>query len=179
MYIWIACDVSRQLGFIRGKCIEFNSSIGLSEIAFSLPQHISLKISFEVEDDILNEVTDRVSQYLSEQGAFYVYGARPEVFGSILWLSFDENETLLRLHKELDDILLSEYGVPYHELDKCFKFHSTLFIDDRAELLAMYDKVCAIPIDSPVEVNSFVIGTSKSGKAGEYSVVKNISTKSK
>ena len=50
MYIWIGCKL--PAGFereVRTFCLEQNRDIGLNTVAFTLPQHISLKISFEAE----------------------------------------------------------------------------------------------------------------------------------
>ena len=174
MYIWIACDVSRELNCIREKCIEINRSIGLDETAFSLPQHISLKISFEVSDEVYDEVIECISDYLSGQKPFTVSGTRVELYGSILWLAFDECEALSRMHCELDELLLKKYGVPLHEFDKSFKFHSTLFIDERPDITEMYRQIAEIPMPDELIVDRFIIGSSPSGRAGDYHVVRYI-----
>ena len=174
MYIWTAADVSRQLAFVRERATELNRELNLSEVAFSLPQHISLKISFEVDDSVADEVISVLEDYLSSQTAFTVGEAKVEIFGSILWLSFPENECLKRLHRELDELLLSRFGVPLHEYDKCFKFHSTLFIDGGNSLGKMCSELERLTLPSEIETDSFLIGISKSGKAGEYRVIKEI-----
>lgn len=175
MYIWIACDVSKSLHQIRDLCNEKNKEFGLCEVAFSLPQHISLKISFDVPDSVATCVIDDVSEYLSMEHAFYLDAPRPEIFGSILWLKFEDSEILSRLHRKLDSLLLDKYTVAQHEFDKRFAFHSTLFIDGEKNLLPMYEYVSGLEIPLKVEVSSFIIGTSESGNAGTYSVIKTIS----
>ena len=177
MYIWIACDISRELAELRKKCIEFNRDLHLSLVAFSLPQHVSLKISFEVEDTTAGEVIEALESYLSAQKSFKIYSPVPEIFSNILWLSFSQNEQLERLHRELDELLLSRFGVPRHEYDKCFKFHSTLFIDDGEYLAKMHERVSSLTIPSELLVDNFIIGISDSGKAGEYRVLKKITLK--
>ena len=174
MYIWIACDVSEPLGFVREECIRKNSELCLSDVAFSLPQHISLKISFPVEDAIFEDVISAISKYLGEQSGFVLDEPKPELYGTILWLNFSSDSHLLRLHKELEELLLDGFGVPLHEFDKCFKFHSTLFIDTQKELMQMYDFVCGIKMPKCVEVHRFIIGISESGKIGEYRVLREI-----
>ena len=177
MYIWTAADVSRQLAHVREHAVALNRELKLSEVAFSLPQHISLKISFEVDDSVADEVITLLEDYLSSQPAFTVGQAKVEIFGSILWLSFPENECLKRLHRELDELLLSHFEVPLHEYDKCFKFHSTLFIDGSDSLLEMHREVAKLTLPSEIEIDSFLIGVCESGKAGEYRVIKEIPSK--
>ena len=179
MYVWIACDLSSGLAEIRRKCIEYNRDLHLSELAFSLPQHMSLKISFEVEDAVLESVIDAVESYLSQQRAFSISAPVPEMIPGILWLRFSENANLKRLHDELDILLSSRFGVSRHEYDRCFKFHSTLFMDGSEGLFEMYRRISSLAIPSELIIDSFIIGISESGKAGEYRVFKNITTKSK
>ncbi len=180
MYIWIACDLSGPLAFFRDACRDYNRSLQLSEVAFSLPQHVSLKISFEVADVVTEEVIEAVSDYLSGVSPFEVTEAVPELCGSVLWLRFPENESLKRLHRELDEMLWERYGVPQHEFDRDFKFHSTLFIDeDIAALGRMYEMILSLDLPKRIKVNGFLIGVSNTGKAGEYSVYKKIAAKCK
>ena len=177
MYIWIACDVSCELNSIREKCKELNRSIGLDETAFSLPQHISLKISFEVSDEVYDDVIECINDYLRGESPFTVSGPRAELYGSILWLAFDETKTLSRIHNELDELLLKKYQVPLHEFDKSFKFHSTLFIDESPDLLKMHRHIAKIPMPKELRIDRFIIGSSPSGRAGDYNVVREINAK--
>ena len=71
MYIWIGCKLPEDFEQeIRTNCLRLNEKIGLSTVAFTLPQHISLKISFEAEthEAVLGDLTD----YLSRQTPFSV-----------------------------------------------------------------------------------------------------------
>lgn len=60
MYIWTGCKL--PAGFeqqIRKRCAEVNQGIGLDTSGFTLPQHISLKISFDAgerTEDILDAI---------------------------------------------------------------------------------------------------------------------------
>ena len=175
MYIWIACDVSDSLSYVREFCRNYNGSLGLNEVAFSLPQHISLKISFEVADSDTDAVVKTVSDYLGAFTPFSLDRPVPEQNGNILCLSFSESDILTKLHGDLDRILLQQHGVGQHKFDLEFKFHSTLFIDDNDEAMAeMYGAVSSLDTPDVVTVDRFIIGTSKSGKAGEYSVLKTV-----
>ena len=171
MYVWIACDLSEALADTRAACIEYNKALGLSEVAFSLPQHLSLKISFEVPDNKVNHVIDAVSRLLSLAPRFEVDGPTPNIFGSILWLRFTENKMLKKLHDTLDRMLKEEFGIPQHEFDLDFKYHSTLFIDGNiSKLQIMYRKLISLTVPKKIVIDKFLVGTSKSGKMGEYAV---------
>jgi 2'-5' RNA ligase len=179
MYIWIACDVSESLSCIRKACVLKNQELLLDETAFSLPQHISLKISFEVANTISDDVIGFVSEYLSEQPELVLDAPSPELYGSILWLKFSEDPELLRMHRELDDSLLHKFAVQQHEYDKDFKYHSTLFIDSSSDLEPMYRFVSCLGMPEKIKIDRFIIGVSESGKAGEYSVLKVIKARKK
>ena len=180
MYVWIACDLSDSLGKIREECMILNKDTGASEVAFSLPQHISLKISFMVDDNVLDCVLRDLNEYLSAKESFSLKGPKAELSGNIIWLRFSDSEHLSKIHSELDDLLLERYGVPLHKFDKCFAFHSTLFIDDDEEkLLYLYRQIRKIHIPGDVKIDRFIVGISDSGKAGEYRVLDVIPAKSK
>lgn len=174
MYIWIGCklpeDFERE---IRTFCLEQNQNIGLNTVAFMLPQHISLKISFEAEE--YASVLEDLTVYLSGQKPFAVRMQKPEQMGNLLWLPVAENEQLLRLHRELDARLERKFAVARHPFDKAFMFHSTLFIDENAGKIEKMGKILA---DSFAEwelpVDTFLLGISETGKPGTYRVVREI-----
>ena len=171
MYIWIACNVQDSLAELRELCLRNNEDIKLDTVAFTLPAHISLKISFEVPDSEADGVISTVAGYLSGAPHFSVSDPHIEQNGSILWVSYRENDILDRLHSELDQLLLTRHGVEQHPYDKCFKFHSTLFIDERVDgLQLMMDRLSAVSLPREIKVQDYIIGTSHSGKAGEYHV---------
>ena len=178
MYIWIACDLSDSLGHVREECRNINKGIGLDEVPFLLPQHISLKISFDAPEHHFDAIISDVIAYLSEIRAFFVKGPSAELCGGILWLRFDGEAELIKIHRDLDRLLSGKYAIPQHEFDKCFAFHSTLFIsEDREKLGQAYARVLNVALPEQICVNNFVIGTSKSGKAGEYHVTHKIKCK--
>lgn len=180
MYVWIACDLSESLSRIREECIALNKTVGASEIAFDLPQHISLKISFELNEESVENAILQIKEYLENTPGFYVGRPYAEFSGNIIWLRFPDSEQLCRMHEELDEMLLDRYGVPLHSFDKCFAFHSTLFIDaDKEKLVSLYRRINEITLPDSIKIDSFIIGVSESGKAGEYRVVDIIPAKSK
>lgn len=174
MYIWVGCklpeDFERK---IRSLCLEQNKSLGLNTAAFSLPQHVSLKISFQSER--YKEILDFLEAFLSGQSTFSlrIQGAAQE--GNILWLPVAENETLRRLHDQLDTELEQHFSIPQHPFDKCFLFHSTLFMDDDTDKLSqMCQRLKKLPIEQDLQVDTFLLGLSENNKPGEYRIVRQI-----
>ena len=175
MYIWIGCKLpeafERQ---IRAFCLEQNQMVGLNTVAFLLPQHISLKISFQAEryEPVLEDLAD----YLSQQNPFAVRVQKPERMGNILWLPVAENEQLHRLHRELDARLESKFGVPQHPFDKSFLFHSTLFVDENTEKLSIMERLLSGAFaQQELTVDTFLLGVSETGKPGTYRGVRSVS----
>lgn len=180
MFVWIACDLSDSLAKVREESLVLNKDIRADEVAFSLPPHISLKISFEVADGLVNEVLPDIKKYLEGVEPFTVDGPTPELCGNIIWLRFNEEKPLLKMHDDLDELLFDKYGVPLHEFDRSFAFHSTLFIDkDVGKLERLMPVIADLKLPSRVRIDSFIIGISESGKVGEYRVIENILAKCK
>ena len=174
MYIWIGCrlpvDFENEL---RSHCLAANRQIGLDTTAFSLPQHISLKISFQATD--YEPVLAELTSFLSARQAFSVRLDSPAQMGPILWLPAAENTTLRWLHEQLDDLLERRFGIPQHEFDKAFLFHSTLFIDERTEKIArMGNAMADFPLPRELTIDTFLLGLSPDGTNGSYRVVQEI-----
>lgn len=180
MFIWVACDLSDALAECRAVCRERNEAVGLSEVAFSLPQHLSLKISFPVADERLEAVLQRLTALLSSTSAFSVRPLAVEQRGEVLWIAFEPSPELTALHAELDALAEAEFSAPPHPYDRDFCFHSTLFMDaDTEKLCQMQALLSDLPIPSAVTVDRFLIGCSPSGQAGDYTVCRVIGAKKK
>ena len=174
MYIWIGCKLPEDFASsIRSSCMELNRDIGLSTVAFLLPQHISLKISFQSEK--YDEILDYLENFLSKQSPFSLRIKNPEQAGSILWMPAEENHCLRQLHEQLDAQLEQRFGIPQHQFDKCFLFHSTLFMDpDTDKIAKMHRLLEEHPIAQELQVDTFLLGLSETGKPGTYRVVREI-----
>lgn len=174
MYIWIGCklpeDFEQQL---RRHCLQLNEAIGLDTTAFALPQHISLKISFCTDRWV--DILAYLEQYLSQQAPFVVEIQPPEPMAHILWLPVTENPVLQKLHRQLDTQLEERFGIQQHEFDKCFQFHSTLFMDtDTGKLDRMRHALLPFPIAGTMMVDTFLLGVSETGTPGSYRVLREI-----
>ena len=174
MYLWVGCKLPEEFEQkIRNHCLSLNQQIGLDTVAFDLPQHISLKISFQTER--VEEVLTALEAFLGAQKSFSVQLLAAEQMEHILWLTVAENETLRRLHRELDAYLEQRFDIGQHEFDKCFKFHSTLFMDADTEKVArMYHALQEYPFARTLTVDTFLLGISETGKPGSCRIVRQI-----
>ncbi len=173
MYIWIGCALPEAFEEeVRERCLAHNRELKLDTVAFLLPQHISLKISFET--DRPEAVLDAVETLLTQETEFYVNLKEPELEGNILWLPVEENPRLRALHNRLDTLLHERFGVDQHEFDKAFLFHSTLFLDeDKRKLAVMQERLAGWGMRR-CRVDAFWLGVSESGRTGTYRVVRRV-----
>jgi 2'-5' RNA ligase len=174
MYIWVGCKLPEDFERnIRALCLEQNKILGLNTAAFSLPQHVSLKISFQ--SDLHEEILDYLAEFLSGQSPFPLRIQSAQLEGNILWLPVAENKTLRQLHDQLDAELEQHFSVPQHAFDKCFLFHSTLFMDEDTDKLSrMCQLLEAYPIEQDLQVDTFLLGLSENNLPGEYRIVRQI-----
>ena len=174
MYVWIGCKLPEELeAALRRQCLKWNETIGLDTAAFALPQHISLKISFPTHR--IDEVLNFLDGYLSRQRPFDVKLLPPQREGNVLWLPVAENDVLQQLHRQLDQLLQQHFGIGQHRFDKCFQFHSTLFLDTDASKLEQMEKaLSSLPVPGKQQIDTFLLGTSETGTPGSYCVVRQI-----
>lgn len=172
MYIWIGCELPKEFELeLRDMCLEASEGLELDFACFTLPQHISLKISFDAGQNY-EPVLDFIEEVLRKEKRFYVNPKEPEQAGSILWLAFRESGTLRRLHNILDRDLKRRFGVPQHLFDKAFAFHSTLAMGSAEEITAYKARLTGLELPERLEIRAFLLGISESGKAGTYRVVR-------
>ncbi|MBQ2892648.1 MAG: 2'-5' RNA ligase family protein [Oscillospiraceae bacterium] len=174
MYIWVGCKLPESFETqIRSICLEQNKALGLNTAAFSLPQHVSLKISFPSQQH--KEILAYLEAFLQKQPPFSLRIQSVQQQGNILWLPVEENETLRQLHQQLDAQLEQRFGIAQHEFDKCFLFHSTLFMaEDTDKLSQMRTALEAFPMEQTLQVDTFLLGLSENNLPGEYRIVRKI-----
>lgn len=158
----------------KEKTLEITEKLCSINTALTLPFHISLRISFQIEDAIFEKVVDRISDYYVSLSAFEVEPKAIEKHGSIVWLNIKENCDLKKIHNDLVNILQNEFGIPAHDFDKAYLFHVTLYMgEDKLKADAAYTYLQNEDFPSILVVNKLVIGYSQTGRAGEYHVIKN------
>lgn len=171
MYIWVAIDVDEQVLNLRKSAEEYAKSRGLTSSTLSLPFHISLKISFQIPDDMYSKVLCNIRDFFKLVKPFTIPVNKVEMNGSIIWLIMKDVVELNYIHNALDSFLLEKYGIEQHEFDKNFIFHtSILIIDDEVELNNALKIIKNIDIPCMLEAKKIIIGSSLNGKPGTYSV---------
>ena len=172
MYIWVGIDVDSQLREIEALSLKAREEIGCAPPDFTLPLHVSLKISFEVPDREAERAVCDIENIYRESDAFIMKVSGIEYCEVITWIAIERNRSLDALHDRLNTFLKGKYGVPLHEYDTDYKYHSTLFMDDdREKVRKVYEKIKDEPLPRELRADRFLIGRSKSGVPGTYEVV--------
>lgn len=173
MYLWVAIDVDEQLKGLRNKIAWIGGQVGSSNAALTLPLHISLRISFQAEDSVVEEAVRRISGYYAELSPFEVEVQGIEQNGNIVWLKMKGNQELDRIHHDLVDIFLKEYGVLPHAYDRAFLYHTTLWMgEDALKAKEAYAYLAQEELPDKLMAKKFVIGCSESGRSGEFRVIR-------
>lgn len=175
MYIWVAINVDSQFAEVKERASMAEKQVGFRNTNVNLPLHVSLKISFSVEDKIYLNVVDRISDYYSRLSPFDIEVAGMEKNGGILWIKMKENHTLKKIHIEMDDLLKAEYGVGLHEYDLAYQFHTTIFMEEDKNIIdKAYELMKDVSLPPKLSADTFVVGISESGKIGTYRVYKTV-----
>lgn len=175
MYIWVGINVEKQLKEVRRAVDGVFEMIDISNVTCQLPLHISLKISFEIENLLFENVLSEITDIYSVQKPFDIKVKGIEKHENIEWIRMYSNESLEALATALNMMLKDKYGIPLHEYDLDFIFHTTLFMDDDAEKInAAHALLGDVHLPDTLVADTFVIGTSETGENGTYSIYKTI-----
>ena len=176
MYIWTAIEVEDYLRDVRSRLEHVDSIIGCNSPTLTLPLHVSLKISFYVDDNMATTVINALSDYLERVSPFTFNYDKVECFDKIVWIKALSNKTLASIHNDLDNYLLNNYNIPLHDFDESFVFHTSLIISKNKESArCAFNMLQDVEIIKNVRVKKFIVGTSCSGKAGTFKVIRTIS----
>ena len=175
MFVWVGLNVEEQLKEMRSAVDGVFERIDISNVTCQLPLHISLKISFEIENSLFSSVLEDITRVYEECDPFEIAVKGIEKHENIEWIRMYSNDKIEALATELNGMLLEKYGVPLHEYDLDFIFHTTLFMDDDSDKIndahRLLGDVC---LPERLVANTFVIGNSETGKNGTYRVYKTI-----
>ena len=181
MYIWIGLVLEKDdENYIRDICKEENKYFNINEQAFTLPQHISLKTSFNA-----NEYA-KVIQYLKEElkdiNAIELKACNLTIIdGKVIWLDIEENTFLRELHNKINLLLKEKFNIGLSGYDgENFKFHSTLF--QETEYNENINKIGLVlkenmKIPFLVNIKELSFGISEVGRVGTYKVIEKIELK--
>jgi 2'-5' RNA ligase len=162
---------------MKAKVVKLNKKFGFTEIASHLPQHISLKISFECENHV-EVMNDLEKEVLSKYSNFNVKTKLMEVNPGIIWILYDKNEMLEKLHNDIVEFLESKYKIVPHEFDKNFIFHTTLIHDETAsisKLRELKDQLEKSFEPKVLNVSEIIFGASEDNQPKTFKTIKEIS----
>ena len=175
MYLWFAVSVDDYYKKLKEKAFKINDELGIGFGIFSLPYHISLKITFEAPLDKENEIIDRVASFFQTLKPFTVYPKKVENAKTILWIRYQDNEYLKSIGSKLNEILNKEYDISYHEYDLEFIYHTTIFMNDDESLIEKgYELLKDEDLPDEILINKCLIGTSEEGLPYTFKVIKEI-----
>lgn len=181
MYIWIGLVLEKDdENYIRDICKAENENLNISKQAFTLPQHISLKTAFNVDEYIT------VIQYLKEElkdiNAIQLEVCNLTIIdGKVIWLDIEENTFLRELQNKINFLLKEKFNIGRSGYDgENFKFHSTLF--QEIEYNENINKIGLIlkekmKIPFSVNIKELSFGISEVGRVGTYKVIDKIELK--
>lgn len=175
MYIWLGIDLDSQLQQLKTARDNARKQLGMPVDNPNFPMHVSLKISFELPNDVAHKVIDELCDYFATQRPFDIYVDKLECHPNISWLLYKPCAHLQAISTHLNNYLLERYNVPLHEYDTDFKYHSTLFLDGTAEQIAKgFDVLKQFPLPQKVTANTFCIGTSPTGANYTFDVIRRV-----
>lgn len=174
MYIWTGLVFDKnEEDDIKNICRKINKKYGLSEISYTLPQHISLKTSFYYEDYIT--IINYIKNILSNISSFSInITGISKINNSVMWFDIEETEELRNIHNLLNNELLNKYNISLIKFDgDNFKFHSTLFqdpniSDEHNQMIDELSKEFDFPIK--LNINEINLGISEVGTVGTFKV---------
>ncbi len=175
MYVWTGINVDSQLAAVKGEAMQIEKALRFRNSNFTLPLHISLKMSFELKEAALPDVVAALSDLYAAVTPFEIAIRGLERYDNIIWIRMENAQMLNLLHDHVNRLLGSRFGIGLHEYDLDYIFHTTLFMDDDSEKIdAAYDRIHAQQLPDKLTADTFVIGTSKTGELGTYTVLKEI-----
>ena len=172
MFVWIGIDVDSQYGEIKDLAKNIDREMNFKHSCFTLPMHISLKISFKIAENEYEDIKNTIFSVFEGQKPFEIPVKAIEDEGNICWIRMQENDCLNELSAQINQILKKKHNISLHEYDLDFKFHTSLFLDDDCDKVHMaFERIKTAQLPKTLIAKRFVIGTSESGKLGTYKVV--------
>ena len=174
MYIWIGLVFHKKdEDYIRNICKEINQKYSLSEVSYTLPQHISLKTSFYYED--YNDVINYIRRVLSNISPLTVnISGISKINNGVIWFDIEETKELRNVHNLLNNELINKYNIPLIRFDgDHFKFHSTLFqdsniSDEHNQMINELSEHFKFPMK--LNIKEINLGISEVGTVGTFKV---------
>lgn len=173
MYIWTGIIVEGQLNEAKAEAIKAEEKLNLPPL-FGFPMHVSVKISFFVPNEKTNEVVDFLTEYFSSLKPFSIPVKAIELEDTIVWVRMKECGELKKIQSDMNRLLGEKFGVPVHEYDTDFKFHSTLCMADEKVAEAFYNEVKNAPVPMFLKAEKAGIAISEEWKPFGFKIIKTI-----
>lgn len=175
MYLWLAIDVDDYYKDLKKKVSQIEKSLSFHYGTNGLPYHISLKISCKLPEGQEDLIIKDVESFYKTLKPFYIDVKGIEVDKGILWIRYYENDYIKYISQSLNKLLNEKYHIPYHKLDLNYKFHTTLYMNENAEILNKgYEKLKDEKLKNRLYLNKYLIGYSPEGLPETYKVLKKI-----
>ena len=174
MFVWVGISLEDSMKNLTKDVINFSIKNNISTPLENLPIHVSLRISFEIEDNIFDSVEKEVINFLNKLKKFKISFIKIEKFHNIIWLRCKKTNELINAHNELCLILKDKFNIPLHEFDNDFIYHSTLFMDDPCKIDSMFDEISQLKFPKNTISNKLLIGISESGNPNTFKIYKTI-----
>ena len=171
MILWIGADVDAQLAALRDATRKAQAALGFDASLFTLPFHVSLKMSFFVPDERAEEAMDALAAFFAALSPITAAVRGVERENGIVWLRLAECPALDEAHDRLNALMREGFGVPLHPYDSDYLFHTTLFMDaDNEKLARACEMVRGVPVPGALTLRRFLIGGTPTGELGTYRV---------
>lgn len=106
MYLWIGLGVSKNTEkYIRDYCKAINKEFKVNEQSFTLPQHISLKTSFQTEN--YEKIISDLKNIFLKSSKMILKVKDIEMVPGVIWLNIEETDILRKYH----NLNKKEFGV--------------------------------------------------------------------
>lgn len=175
MYIWVGLNVDRHFSEVKERAKNIDTELNYVNSCFTLPMHISLKMSFEIKEEMFEQVVDALCEYYRSLTAFELTVKGIENEGNIVWIRYKENYTLSKMKDSVNAMLKERFGIGLHEYDSDYLFHTTLFMENDEEKNAKaYEQIKDSRLPQTITVDRFAVGFSPNGKLGTYKIFKEI-----
>ena len=175
MYVFIGLGVSEFFLDLRKEVLNIYDKLGFDNNLESLPFHISLKMSFHIPFELLDDVLDTVTNYIKNCNPVMVFPKGIELENGICWIRMQENKVLNRIHDEICTLLQEKFSIPLHEYDLDYIFHTTLFLhNDVNKVNEAYELIRNWNIPKEIIPEEVLIGVSDDGSVGSYEIIRRI-----
>lgn len=177
MYIWSGILVENEFEPLKNRAIALEKELDIPTL-FDFPMHISTKISFDLQGEKYLKAVDYLTEVYSGLTEFTVPISGIEFCDVIVWVRMAECNALKSLSDKLNGELYEKFGVPVHEYDRDYKYHSTLCMGNPPEkTAAYYDGIKDEKLPENIYARYAAIGVSESGKAHDFKIIKRVRLK--